>query len=83
MLHILLADFLLQLMALFSRCQSGISHVIVRCNDGKYDVGSGNRFNSLSQLVNYYKENPQLRDAKTHNIINLEEVFVVARFATL
>jgi len=62
------------------RCQSGISHVIVRCSDGKYDVGSGNRFNSLSQLVNYYKENPQLRDAKTHNIINLEEPFYSTSF---
>ena len=59
---------------LLCRCQSGISHIIIKSRDGKFDVGSGNQFGSLSALVSFYRENPQLRDAKTHVNIKLEEV---------
>ncbi|XP_065061410.1 tyrosine-protein phosphatase non-receptor type 11-like isoform X1 [Rhopilema esculentum] len=63
-----------------ARCQSGVSHVIVKNRNGKFDVGSGLQFNSLALLVDYYRQNPQLRDANTQTDIKLVEPFYSTSF---
>lgn len=34
-----------------------VLHVTINFQDGKYGIGDGNMFNSLSELVNYYRRN--------------------------
>eukprot|EP00794_Sanderia_malayensis_P014900 gene14900-16444_t len=57
------------------RTQSGISHIIIKNRNGKFDVGSGSQFDSLTKLVKFYRDDPQLRDANTHNVIRLGDPF--------
>eukprot|EP00039_Didymoeca_costata_P019439 m.337547 g.337547 ORF g.337547 m.337547 type:complete len:627 (-) comp18161_c0_seq1:158-2038(-) len=39
---------------------SRITHVKIRCTAGKYDVGGGDKFDTLSTLVEHYKSNPMV-----------------------
>ncbi len=48
--------------------------MIIKNRNGKYDVGSGSQFDSLAKLVKFYKDDPQLRDVKSHTVIRLGEV---------
>lgn len=40
--------------------KSKVSHVMIRCQELKYDVGGGEYFDSLRDLVEYYKKNPMV-----------------------
>ena len=40
--------------------KSKVSHVMIRCQELKYDVGGGEYFGSLRDLVEYYKKNPMV-----------------------
>ncbi|CAG5129055.1 unnamed protein product, partial [Candidula unifasciata] len=42
-----------------------ISHVKIRSQNGKYDVGGGEVFDSLSQLVEHYKKSPMVDTSGT------------------
>ena len=35
-----------------------VSHVMIRCKDNKYDVGGGQQFNGLNELIDHYKKIP-------------------------
>lgn len=35
-----------------------VSHVMIRCKDAKYDVGGGQQFNGLNELIEHYKKIP-------------------------
>uniref|UniRef100_A0AAQ5X3Z4 protein-tyrosine-phosphatase n=1 Tax=Amphiprion ocellaris TaxID=80972 RepID=A0AAQ5X3Z4_AMPOC len=37
-----------------------VTHVMIRYQDGKYDVGGGERFDTLADLVDHYKKNPMV-----------------------
>ncbi|KAG7226864.1 hypothetical protein INR49_022159 [Caranx melampygus] len=37
-----------------------VTHVMIRYQDGKYDVGGGERFETLAELVDHYKKNPMV-----------------------
>lgn len=37
-----------------------VTHVIIRNDKGKFDVGGGEKFNDLSALVEHYKSNPMV-----------------------
>uniref|UniRef100_A0A2K5P413 protein-tyrosine-phosphatase n=1 Tax=Cercocebus atys TaxID=9531 RepID=A0A2K5P413_CERAT len=40
--------------------KSKVTHATIRCQELKYDVGGGKRFDSLMDLVKRYKKNPML-----------------------
>ena len=35
-----------------------VSHVMIRCKDGKHDVGGGQQFSGLNELIEHYKKIP-------------------------
>jgi tyrosine-protein phosphatase non-receptor type 11 len=48
------------------RCEgSRVTHVMIRNKEGKFDIGGGERFESLDALVNYYKKNPMVETTGT------------------
>eukprot|EP00106_Octopus_bimaculoides_P002092 XP_014769534.1 PREDICTED: tyrosine-protein phosphatase non-receptor type 11-like [Octopus bimaculoides] len=59
------------------RCDSWVTHVMIRFLDGKYDVGGGNQFDSLSDLVEHYKKNPMVE--KTGVVLHLKQPFNATR----
>lgn len=50
-----------------------VTHVIIRNRNGKYDVGGGQRFDSLTELVNHYKKNPMVETSGT--VVNMKYPF--------
>lgn len=50
-----------------------VTHVIIRHHNNKYDVGGGERFNSLTDLVEYYKRNPMVETSG--NVVNMKYPF--------
>ncbi|GAB1602220.1 tyrosine-protein phosphatase non-receptor type 11-like [Argonauta hians] len=59
------------------RCDCWVTHVMIRFLDGKYDVGGGNQFDSLSDLVEHYKKNPMVE--KTGVVLHLKQPFNATR----
>lgn len=47
------------------RTEDKVTHVMIRCQEGKYDVGGGEKFMSLSELVEHYKKNPMVEVSGT------------------
>ena len=45
---------------LSARVEEKVSHVIIRNEDGRFDVGGGAKFESLTSLVEHYKKNPMV-----------------------
>ena len=55
------------------RLEDKIRHVIIRRHtDGKYDVGGGETFDDLTDLVEYYKRNPMVE--VSGNVLQLKTV---------
>ena len=54
-----------------------MSHVMIRCQDGKYDLGGGTRFDSLAELVDHYKKNPMIETTGT--VVHLKMPFNATR----
>lgn len=54
-------------------------HVMIRCQDGKYDVGGGDQFSTLTQLVDYYKKNPMVETSGT--VVHLRNPFNATKIA--
>uniref|UniRef100_A0A8C2HP03 Protein tyrosine phosphatase non-receptor type 11a n=1 Tax=Cyprinus carpio TaxID=7962 RepID=A0A8C2HP03_CYPCA len=50
-----------------------VTHVMIRCqHDLKYDVGGGEKFDSLTDLVEHYKKNPMVETLGT--VLQLKQV---------
>ncbi|XP_012941523.1 tyrosine-protein phosphatase non-receptor type 11 [Aplysia californica] len=47
------------------KCEERVTHVKIRCQNGKYDVGGGEMFPSLSELVEHYKKSPMVETSGT------------------
>lgn len=60
-----------------------VTHVMIRYqveeNDGKYDVGGGEKFESLSDLVEHYKKNPMVETTGT--VVHLKQPFNATRIS--
>ncbi|XP_050411849.1 tyrosine-protein phosphatase non-receptor type 11 [Patella vulgata] len=54
-----------------------VTHVKIRCTDGKYDVGGGDKFSSLSDLVEHYKKTPMVETSGT--VVYLKKPFNATR----
>ncbi|XP_035696618.1 tyrosine-protein phosphatase non-receptor type 11-like [Branchiostoma floridae] len=65
------------------RCNDKITHVMIRhqklsaLDDGKYDVGGGEKFDSLTDLVEHYKKNPMVETSGT--VVHLKQPFNATR----
>ncbi|BET02499.1 Tyrosine-protein phosphatase [Nesidiocoris tenuis] len=55
------------------RTDDKVTHVMIRCQDYKYDVGGGDKFNSLSELIEHYKKNPMVETSGT--VVHLRQPF--------
>uniref|UniRef100_A0A8C7RNT1 protein-tyrosine-phosphatase n=1 Tax=Oncorhynchus mykiss TaxID=8022 RepID=A0A8C7RNT1_ONCMY len=55
-----------------------VTHVMIRHQqDGKYDVGGGERFDTLADLVDHYKKNPMVE--KSGIVVHLKQPFNATR----
>lgn len=59
--------------------ESHITHVMIRCQDGKFDVGGGEQFDSLSDLVEHYRKNPMVERSGT--VVHLKQPFNATRIS--
>lgn len=46
-----------------------VTHIMIRYHHNKYDVGGGKEFDTLSELVEYYKRNPMVETSGT--VVNM------------
>lgn len=61
------------------RTDDKVTHVMIRCTEGKYDVGGGERFDSLSDLIEHYKKNPMVETSGT--VVHLKQPFNATRIS--
>ncbi|XP_077998024.1 tyrosine-protein phosphatase non-receptor type 11-like [Glandiceps talaboti] len=61
------------------RCEDRATHIMIRSQDNKYDVGGGERFDSLSDLVEHYKKNPMVETSGA--VVNLKQPFNATRIS--
>ncbi|XP_072305710.1 tyrosine-protein phosphatase non-receptor type 11b isoform X2 [Eucyclogobius newberryi] len=54
-----------------------VTHVMIRFQDGKYDVGGGERFDTLADLVDHYRKNPMVE--KSGIVVHLKQPFNATR----
>ncbi|CAH3121816.1 unnamed protein product, partial [Porites lobata] len=61
------------------RLEDKITHIMIRhlVGDGKYDVGGGEKFNDLTDLVEHYKTNPMVE--KSGTVVQLKIPFNATR----
>ncbi|XP_054271842.1 tyrosine-protein phosphatase non-receptor type 11-like isoform X3 [Macrosteles quadrilineatus] len=59
------------------RTDDKVTHVMIRCQDNKYDVGGGEKFDSLSELIEHYKRNPMVETSGT--VVHLKQPFNATR----
>lgn len=54
------------------RCDDKVTHVMIRNQGGRYDVGGGEQFAELTELVEHYKKNPMVE--KSGTVVHLRNV---------
>lgn len=59
------------------RTDDKVTHVMIRCHEKFYDVGGGMKFDSLSELIEYYKKNPMVETSGT--VVHLKQPFNATR----
>ncbi|KAK3699692.1 hypothetical protein QZH41_014676 [Actinostola sp. cb2023] len=60
------------------RCDEQVTHVMIRnYGNGKYDVGGGEKFEDLTELVEHYKKNPMVE--KSGTVVHLRNPFNATR----
>lgn len=59
------------------RTDDKVTHVMIRRKDEYYDVGGGEKFESLSELVEHYKKNPMVETTGT--VVHLKQPFNATR----
>ncbi|KAH8306834.1 hypothetical protein KR018_004281 [Drosophila ironensis] len=55
------------------RTDDKVTHVMIRWQDNKYDVGGGESFGTLSELIGHYKRNPMVETCGT--VVHLRQPF--------
>ncbi|XP_065219883.1 tyrosine-protein phosphatase corkscrew-like isoform X2 [Planococcus citri] len=59
------------------RTDDRVTHVKIRSLDNKYDVGGGEKFDSLTELIEYYRQNPMVETSGT--VVHLKQPFHATR----
>ncbi|XP_078413997.1 tyrosine-protein phosphatase non-receptor type 11b isoform X2 [Cetorhinus maximus] len=75
-------DFVLSVLTNEEKVENGdrkprITHVMIRNQDGRYDVGGGERFDTLTDLVEHYKKNPMVEVSGI--VVHLKQPFNATR----
>uniref|UniRef100_A0A336M9C2 protein-tyrosine-phosphatase n=1 Tax=Culicoides sonorensis TaxID=179676 RepID=A0A336M9C2_CULSO len=63
------------------RTDDKVTHVMIRLQEKKFDIGGGVKFTSLSELIDYYKTNPMVEKCGT--IVHLRQPFNATRITAL
>ncbi|XP_072175059.1 tyrosine-protein phosphatase non-receptor type 11-like [Diadema setosum] len=61
------------------RTEDKVTHVMIRCQDSKYDVGGGEQFETLTDLVDHYRKNPMVET--TGYVVHLKVPFNATRIS--
>ncbi|XP_075459755.1 tyrosine-protein phosphatase non-receptor type 11-like isoform X2 [Ascaphus truei] len=78
-------DFVLSVLTSEEKLENGerkprVTHVMIRFQpDGKYDVGGGERFDTLTDLLDHYKKNPMVE--KSGAVVHLKQPFNATRIS--
>lgn len=59
------------------RTDDKVTHVMIRWQDNKYDVGGGDQFSTLCDLIEHYKKNPMVETCGT--VVHLRQPFNATR----
>lgn len=59
------------------RTDDKVTHVMIRWQDNKYDVGGGEKFPTLCELIEHYKRNPMVETCGT--VVHLRHPFNATR----
>ncbi|XP_055715652.1 tyrosine-protein phosphatase corkscrew isoform X1 [Phlebotomus papatasi] len=59
------------------RTDDKVTHVMIRWQDKKYDVGGGEQFSTLCELIEHYKRNPMVETCGT--VVHLRQPFNATR----
>lgn len=59
------------------RTEDKVTHVMIRWQEKEYDVGGGEKFGTLSELIEYYKRNPMVETCGT--VVHLKQPFNATR----
>lgn len=59
------------------RTEDKVTHVMIRWHENKYDVGGGQKFNNLCDLIEHYKRNPMVETCGT--VVHLRQPFNATR----
>lgn len=59
------------------RTDDKVTHVMIRWQDNKYDVGGGEKFSTLCELIEHYKRNPMVETCGT--VVHLRQPFNATR----
>lgn len=59
------------------RTDDKVTHVMIRSQDNKYDVGGGDQFFTLFELIEHYKRNPMVETCGT--VVHLRHPFNATR----
>ncbi|XP_077314226.1 tyrosine-protein phosphatase non-receptor type 11-like isoform X1 [Lithobates pipiens] len=76
-------DFVLSVLTSEEKLENGerksrVTHVMIRFQpDGKYDVGGGERFDTLTDLLEHYKKNPMVE--RSGAVVHLKQPFNATR----
>uniref|UniRef100_A0ACB8EFB1 Protein tyrosine phosphatase, non-receptor type 11 n=1 Tax=Sphaerodactylus townsendi TaxID=933632 RepID=A0ACB8EFB1_9SAUR len=76
-------DFVLSVLTNEDKADTGdrkprVTHIMIRYQpDGKYDVGGGEHFDTLTDLVEHYKKNPMVE--KSGAVVHLKQPFNTTR----
>lgn len=58
------------------RVDDTVKHVMIRNIEGKYDFGGGAEFDTISELVEYYRINPMV-EKNGGTVVHLKQVTVL------
>ncbi|KAK2147610.1 hypothetical protein LSH36_545g04026 [Paralvinella palmiformis] len=47
------------------KVEEKVTHVMIRCKDGKFDVGGGEQFDTLPDLIEHYRKSPMVETSGT------------------
>ncbi|XP_055550476.1 tyrosine-protein phosphatase corkscrew isoform X3 [Wyeomyia smithii] len=59
------------------RTEDKVTHVMIRWHENKYDVGGGQQFSTLCDLIEHYKRNPMVETCGT--VVHLRQPFNATR----
>uniref|UniRef100_A0A1Q3FVE6 protein-tyrosine-phosphatase n=1 Tax=Culex tarsalis TaxID=7177 RepID=A0A1Q3FVE6_CULTA len=59
------------------RTEDKVTHVMIRWHENKYDVGGGQQFGTLCELIEHYKRNPMVEICGT--VVHLRQPFNATR----